>query len=80
MFHPRSSAFASNVSALEGRLRALEKEMAGQRTSAGLSSAGERVGDAIASAVTEILERLSNGRRLSTGEAAGLSDEALKRQ
>jgi hypothetical protein len=47
MFHPRSSAFAANVSALEGRLRALEHELerigrtAGRHTAAGISAAGE---------------------------------------
>jgi len=57
MFHHRSSAFATNVSAIEGRLRALENELerigrtAGRHTSAGMSAAGDHVGDAITSAV-----------------------------
>jgi hypothetical protein len=51
MFHHRSSAFATNVSAIEGRLRALENELerigrtAGRHTSAGMSAAGESRSD-----------------------------------
>ena len=84
MFHPRPSAFAANVSALEGRLRALEHELerigrkAGRHTSAGMSVAGDRVGDAIASAVTEIVDRFRSGRRLAGDEAARIGNEATK--
>jgi hypothetical protein len=84
MFQPRSSIFASNVSAIEGRVRAIEKELerigqgAGRRASAGLSAAGDQVGDAIASAVTEIVHRFRGGRRLAGDEAARLGDEAAK--
>jgi ElaB/YqjD/DUF883 family membrane-anchored ribosome-binding protein len=84
MFHPRSSAFANNVSAIEGRLRALENEIerigrvAGRRTSAGMAATGDQISDAIASAVTEIVDRFRSGRRLAAGEAARLGDEAAK--
>jgi len=84
MFQPRSSAFANNISALEGRLRALESEIdrigrtAGRRTSAGMSAAGDHVSEVIAAAVTEILDRFRSGRRLAAGEAARLGDEAAK--
>ncbi len=76
MFHHRSSAFGSNISVIEARLRALENELerigrtAGRRTSAGMSAAGDHVGDAIASAVTEIVDRFRSGRRLAGQEAA----------
>ena len=75
MFHHRSSAFATNVSAIEGRLRALENELerigqtAGRHTAAGMSAAGDHVGDAIVSAVTEIVDRFRSGRRLAGDEA-----------
>jgi ElaB/YqjD/DUF883 family membrane-anchored ribosome-binding protein len=84
MFHHRSSAFATNVSAIEGRLRALENELerigrtAGRRTSAGMSAAGDHVGDAIAAAVTEIVDRFRSGRRLAGDEAARFGSEAAK--
>ena len=84
MFRHRSSAFATNASAIEGRLRALEDAFerigrtAGQRTSAGMSAAGDHVGDAIASAVTEIVDRFRSGRRLAGNEAARFGNEAAK--
>ena len=84
MFHHRSSAFATNVSAIKGRLRALENELerigqtASQRTSAGLSAAGDNVGDAIASAVTEIVDRFRSGRRLAGDETARFGNEVAK--
>ncbi len=84
MFHHRSSAFATNVSAIEGRLRALQKELerigrtAGRHTSTGMSAAGDHVGDAIASAMTEIADRCRSGRRLAGGEAARFGNEAAK--
>jgi ElaB/YqjD/DUF883 family membrane-anchored ribosome-binding protein len=84
MFHNRSSAFATNVSAIENRLRSLENELervgrtAGRRTSAGMSAAGDHVGDAIASAVTEIVDRFRSGRRLAGDEAVRFGSEAAK--
>src|ERR1700682_4820782 len=84
MFHQRSSAFAPSISAIEGRLRALEKEIdrvgrkAGRRASDNVSAAGDHVGDAIASAVTEIVNRFRSGRRLAGDEVARLGDEAAK--
>jgi ElaB/YqjD/DUF883 family membrane-anchored ribosome-binding protein len=84
MFHPRPSAFAANVSALEGRLRALEHELerigrsAGRHTAAGMSAAGDHVGDAIGSALTEIVDRFRSGRRMAGDEAARIGNEAAK--
>jgi ElaB/YqjD/DUF883 family membrane-anchored ribosome-binding protein len=80
MFHHRSSAFASNVSAIEGRLRALESELkrirrtAGRHASAGMSAAGDHIGDA----VTEIVDRFRSGGRLAGDEAARFGNEAAK--
>src|ERR1700681_4295595 len=84
MFHQRSSAFAPNISALEGRLHALENELekmgrsAGRRASAGVSAAGDHIGDAIAAAVTEIVDRFRSGRRLAEDEAVRFGNEAAK--
>jgi ElaB/YqjD/DUF883 family membrane-anchored ribosome-binding protein len=84
MFHQRSSSFANNVSAIQDRLRALENDLerigrtAGRRTSAGMSAAGNNVGDAIASAVTEIVDRFSSGRRVAGEGAARFGNEAAK--
>jgi ElaB/YqjD/DUF883 family membrane-anchored ribosome-binding protein len=84
MFHQRSSAFAPSISALEGRLRALESELerigrsAGRRASAGASAAGDHIGDALTSAVTEIVDRFRSGRRLAGDEAVRFGNEAAK--
>jgi ElaB/YqjD/DUF883 family membrane-anchored ribosome-binding protein len=84
MFHQRSSAFASNLSAIEGRLRSLENELdrvgrkAGKRAAAGMSSAGDQVGDAIASAVSEIVDRFRSGRRIAGDEAVRFGNEAAR--
>ena len=84
MFHQRSSAFAPSISAIEGRLRALESELervgrkAGRRASATVSAAGDNIGDAIASAVTEIVDRFRSGRRFAGNEAVRFGNEAAK--
>jgi ElaB/YqjD/DUF883 family membrane-anchored ribosome-binding protein len=84
MFHQRSSAFDRNISALEGRLHALENEIeklgrkAGRRASAGVSAAGDQIGDAIAVAVNEIVDRFRSGRRVAGDEAVRLGNEAAK--
>jgi ElaB/YqjD/DUF883 family membrane-anchored ribosome-binding protein len=84
MFHHRSSAFAPDLSAIEGRLRSLESEIervgrrAGRRASAGMSSAGDQIGEAIASAVSEIVDRFRSGRRLAGDEAVRFGNEAAK--
>jgi len=84
MFHQRSSAFDRNISALEGRLHALENEIeklgrkAGRRASAGMSAAGDQIGDAVAAAVNEIVDRFRSGRRVAGDEAVRLGNEAAK--
>ena len=84
MFHHRSSAFAPSISAIEGRLRALENELervgrkAGRSASANASAAGDHIGDAIASAVTDIVDRFRSGRRLAGDEAVRFGNEAAK--
>jgi ElaB/YqjD/DUF883 family membrane-anchored ribosome-binding protein len=84
MFHHRPSAFATNVSAIEARLRALENELeqigrtAGRHASAGMFAAGDHVGDAIASAVTEVVDRFRRGGRLAGEEAVRFGNEAAK--
>lgn len=84
MFHQRSSAFAPSISAIEGRLRALEGELervgrkAGRRAAANASVAGDHIGDAIASAVTEIVDRFRSGRRFAGDEAVRFGNEASK--
>jgi ElaB/YqjD/DUF883 family membrane-anchored ribosome-binding protein len=84
MFHQRKSAFDRNISALEDRLHALEDQIdqlgrsAGRRASANVSAAGDHIGDAIAAAVTEIVDRFRSGRRLAGDEAMRFGHEAAK--
>jgi len=84
MFHHRPTAFATNVSAIEDRLRALENELervgrkAGRRASAGVSAAGDHIGDAIASAVSEIVDRFRSGGRVAGDEAVRFGNQAAK--
>ena len=84
MFHHRTSAFDRNVSALQSRLHALENEIeklgrsAGRRASAGTAAAGDQIGDAIATAVNEIVQRFRSGRRVAEDEALRLGHDAAK--
>ena len=84
MFHQRKSVFDRNISTLEGRLHALEDQIdklgrsAGRPASANVSAAGDHIGDAIAAAVTEIVERFRSGRRLAGDEAMRFGNEAAK--
>jgi len=84
MFHQPASSFANNISVIQDRVRVLENEIdrlgrvAGRRTSAGMSAAGSQVGDAIASAVSDIFERFSSGRRLAGEGAARFGNDAAK--
>jgi ElaB/YqjD/DUF883 family membrane-anchored ribosome-binding protein len=84
MFHHRSSVFAPRISVIEGHLRALEKELekvgrrAGRRTSAAASAAGDQMSDAIATILSEMVDRFRSGRRLAGDEAARLGNEAVR--
>jgi hypothetical protein len=84
MFHQRASAFSPDLRAIEGRLRALEGEIervgrkAGRRASAGLSAAGDQLGDVVASAVNEIVDRVRSGRRIAGDEALRLGSDAAR--
>ena len=84
MFHHRKSAFARNISDLEGRLHALENELErtgrtdGRRASAGISAAGDQIGDAVASAVGEIVDRFRSGRRLAGDGAMRAANQTVK--
>lgn len=84
MFHHRASAFDRNISALESRLHAIEKDIeklgrsAGRRASAGVAAAGDQIGDAIAAAVNEIVDRFRSGRRMAEDEAMRLGHDAAK--
>jgi ElaB/YqjD/DUF883 family membrane-anchored ribosome-binding protein len=75
-----SRAISADLSEIERRLRSLEKQLerVGGRTSATAVQAADRVGDAVASALSEIGERFRGGTRSVGGEAIKLSNEAAK--
>jgi hypothetical protein len=83
MFHYRSSA-NPQLSAIERQLRALENELerigrkAGRRATAGVSAAGDQIGDTLAPILNEIVDRLRSGGRLAGDEAARFGNEAVK--
>ena len=82
MFHRRSPALATHISAIEGHLRAIEKELERFGRKAGrhahLSAAGDQISDAITPILSEIVERYRSGRRLAGEETARFGNEAVK--
>ena len=87
-----SRAITADIGEIDQRLRALEKtlERLGGRASAGAGQAADRLGEAVASALSTIADRFRNGAgsmggeavRLGNrfgGEAAKLGDVALRR-
>ena len=82
MFHHRSPTFATRISAIEGHLRAIEKELERFGRKAGrhahVSAAGDQISDGIASILSEIIERYRGSRRLADEETARFRDEAVK--
>jgi len=94
MFHQAgySRAIAADIGEIDRRLRALERtlERVGGRASASAGQAADRLGEAVASALSTIADRFRNGAgsmgdeavRLGNkfgGEAAKLGDVALRR-
>ena len=75
-----SRAMSSDLAEIERRLRALEKrlERAGSRTASGAVQAADRMGDAIASALSDMSDRFRDGSRSVGGGALKLSNEAAK--
>jgi hypothetical protein len=66
-----SRAISADLTEIERRLRSLEKQLerVGGRTSASAVQAADRVGDAVASALSEIGDRFRGGTRSVGGEA-----------
>jgi len=84
MFHHRSSTFGPSVSAIAQHLGAVEKELekvgrlAGRRTSTAALAAGDQIGDAISTILSEMLDRFRKGQRYAGDEAARFGNEAVK--
>jgi ElaB/YqjD/DUF883 family membrane-anchored ribosome-binding protein len=79
MFQRRSSA-----AAIQGHLRAIEKELerlgrsAGRHASIRASALGGQIADTATSVLNETADRLRTGQRLAVDEGTRIGDEALK--
>jgi ElaB/YqjD/DUF883 family membrane-anchored ribosome-binding protein len=75
-----SRAMSADLAEIERRLRTLEKrlERAGSRTASGAMQAADRMGDAIASALSDMSDRFRDGSRSVSGGALKLGNEAAK--
>jgi hypothetical protein len=80
MFHHRSSAFRSSVTAIQKHLGAVEKEfekmgrIAGGRGSAAAAAAGDQIGDAISSILGDLLDRFRQGRQVAGDQTSRALD------
>ena len=83
MFQHRSSAFGPSVSAISRHLGAVEKELekvgriAGRRGSAAAAAAGEQLGEAISTILSDMLERFRHGGQVAGDRATRLGSQAL---
>jgi ElaB/YqjD/DUF883 family membrane-anchored ribosome-binding protein len=84
MFQYRSSDFSPSVDAIQKHLVAVEKELekigrtAGRRGGAAASAAGEQIGDALFSLVSDMIDRFRAGGRLASDRAARAGGQALQ--
>jgi hypothetical protein len=84
MFQYRSSAFGPSMNSIQKHLGAVEKELenigrvAGRRGSAAASAAGEQIGDALTSIVSDMMDRFRERGRAAGDQATRLGNEALK--
>lgn len=83
MFQYRSDSFAPSVNAISNHLGAVEKELekigriAGRRGSAAATAAGARIGDTIAAALSDMIERVRDRGEAASDQAARLGNRAL---
>jgi ElaB/YqjD/DUF883 family membrane-anchored ribosome-binding protein len=83
MFHHRSSTFRPSVNAIAHHLTAVEKELekvgriAGRRGSAAAAAAGEQLGEAISTVLSDMLERFRHGGQVAGDRATRLGSQAL---
>jgi ElaB/YqjD/DUF883 family membrane-anchored ribosome-binding protein len=75
-----SRAISADIGEIEQRLRSLERylERLGGQTSASAAQAADRVGESIASALTNVAQRFRGGADSVSHEAAKLGNEAAK--
>ncbi len=83
MFQFRSDSFAPSVTAIQNHLGAVERELekigriAGRRGSAAATAAGAQIGDTIAAALSDMIERVRDRGAAAGDQAARLGNRAL---
>jgi ElaB/YqjD/DUF883 family membrane-anchored ribosome-binding protein len=84
MFQYRSSAFGPSVSAIQGHLQAVEKELerigrlAGRRTSVAASAAGDQIGETISALLSDMVDRFRIGSKAAGDSAMRFGNEAAR--
>jgi ElaB/YqjD/DUF883 family membrane-anchored ribosome-binding protein len=78
--HEYADVISTEVAEIERRLRSLERHLAraGGRASAGAVEAADRIGDAVASALTVIGDRFRGGTRTVGADAMRFGNEAAR--
>jgi hypothetical protein len=83
MFQYRTSNFATSVAAIQKHLGAVETELekigriAGRQTSDAAAAASDRIGDAISTILSEMVDRFRKGGQAAGDQAGRLSNQAL---
>jgi ElaB/YqjD/DUF883 family membrane-anchored ribosome-binding protein len=83
MFQYRTSNFAPSVAAIQKHLGAVETELekigriAGRQTSDAAAAAGDQIGDAISTILSEMVDRFRKGGRAAGDQAGRLGNQAL---
>ena len=83
MFH-RENTFGPSVTAIQRHLGAVEKELekigrvAGRRTSVAASAAGDQIGDAISSVLSDMFDRFRHGGQMAHERASSFSNRAIR--
>jgi ElaB/YqjD/DUF883 family membrane-anchored ribosome-binding protein len=82
MFY-REDTFGPSVAAIQRHLGAVEKELekigrvAGRRTSVAASAAGDQIGDAISSVLSDMFDRFRRGGQMAHERASSFSNRAI---
>ena len=83
MFQYRKSEFAPSVAAIQKHLGAVEKELerigriTGRQTSDMAVKAGDQIGDALSTILSEMVDRFRKGGQAAGDQAGRLSNQAL---
>jgi ElaB/YqjD/DUF883 family membrane-anchored ribosome-binding protein len=83
MFQHRASDFSPSIAVIQKHLGVVEKELekigriAGRQTSEAAAAAGDQIGDAISTILSEMVDRFRKGRQAAGDQAGRLGSQAL---